>query len=216
MAPSLRAPAADADELETHWYWRPGWRAGRRGYTWHVVSLPGLAEHAAAYQAVLEPLRDTVVDLVPPPWLHLTVQGVGFVDEVPDSQIAAMLAAAKQALADTGPLELSFDRPMIRPEAIAIHPTPTAGLVAMRQSLRDAAAGAGLQLDGPDPEAWQPHVSIAYVHTPGPADPVRHALAQVQQPPVTVTADSVTLIQLYRENGGHLYVWDAVADIDLS
>jgi hypothetical protein len=72
----------DAPRLRDHWWPRPGWRPGRLSHTWHLTfdDAPELHRLATACQHALRPLpgRNTV----PSRWLHLTLQSVGFDDEV--------------------------------------------------------------------------------------------------------------------------------------
>src|SRR5687767_5412913 len=88
-----------ADQLVNHWFWRPGWRPGRRFYTWHLTFEDQDDVHSLVmeYQSAL---RNVVgLDFVPPQWLHITMQGVGFVDEVSNTDIAAIADAACSHLA---------------------------------------------------------------------------------------------------------------------
>lgn len=204
---SSYAPAQHATDVRSHWWWRPGWGPGCRGYAWHINDLDGLHEHAAAYQQAVAHLPQ--LDLIPLEWLHLTVQGIGFVDEVDSEDLAAITDATRKRLATLEPIRLTFDRPLQRPEALAIHPTPAEPLVEVRALLRDAIA----EVWGPervegDPDGFQPHVSLAYVNTPGPSDEIVQAVDQVDAAPVVVDVDTVSLIELYRD--GHLYRWDIV------
>ncbi len=88
-----------SERMRDHWWWRPGWRPGRRMYTWHFTFDNQAALHALvdAYQARLAGLPG--IDLIPRQWLHLTTQGVGFTDEVPDTDIEAVIDAARKRLA---------------------------------------------------------------------------------------------------------------------
>jgi hypothetical protein len=43
------------------------------------------------------------LDLVPGQWLHLTTQGVGFTDEVSDTDLTAITSAARTRLAAVEP-----------------------------------------------------------------------------------------------------------------
>jgi hypothetical protein len=63
--------------MRDHWWWR----VGRHLYTWHVTfeGQTDLHRLVRAYQARLDLPG---LDLVPVAWLHLTMQGVGFTDEV--------------------------------------------------------------------------------------------------------------------------------------
>ena len=84
--------------MREHW-WRPGWRPGRRMYAWHVTfgDQPAVQDLAARARGLL---RDVPwLEPVPGPWLHLTMQGIGFVDEVAADDLAAVTAAARSRLA---------------------------------------------------------------------------------------------------------------------
>ena len=91
--------------MRDHWWWRPGWHVGRRAYTFHITfddeaAVEGLDElHRLAtdYQRVLAPLPG--LDMVPLQWLHLTMQNVGFTDEVSESEAAAVLDEARRRCA---------------------------------------------------------------------------------------------------------------------
>src|SRR5262245_33980474 len=83
------------DTVRDHWWWRPGWRLGRRAYTFHITFEDGTVEGGpdlhrltAAYQASLAGMPG--LDLVPLQWLHLTMQNVGFTDEVGESDVQAV------------------------------------------------------------------------------------------------------------------------------
>jgi len=64
------------------------------------------------------------VDLVPRQWLHLTLQGVGFVDDINDEQLANIVEAVRARLTEQSPFKVTFHEPVIRPEAIALAPDP--------------------------------------------------------------------------------------------
>ncbi len=61
--------------MTDHWWWRPGWRPGRRMYYWHVTfpEAPAVQAFAAAARERLAGLPG--MDLVPGQWLHLTIAG---------------------------------------------------------------------------------------------------------------------------------------------
>ncbi len=42
------------DDVRDHWYWRPGWRAGRSFYTWHIT-FADRPEIAALHSSILDP-----------------------------------------------------------------------------------------------------------------------------------------------------------------
>jgi LigT like Phosphoesterase len=108
---------------------RPGWRPGRLTYTWHLTfeHAPALHRLVAAYQGRLAGARG--LNPVPPRWLHLTVQEVGYVDEIPDDRVDAVVEAAAARLRDLPAFGLTFHRTVLVEESIVLEPAP-AGPVA--------------------------------------------------------------------------------------
>jgi 2'-5' RNA ligase len=146
--PDTAAPT-HAERVRNHWWWRPGWRPGRRFYAWHLTfdNQPELHALVHAYQRKLATLPG--LDPVPRKWLHLTMQGVGFTDEIREPQIEKLVQAARHRLAALPPAELTFQRALIRPEAIVLPASPAESVIAIRDTVRDAFPDAGL---GPAPE----------------------------------------------------------------
>ena len=101
--------------MADHWWWRPGWQPGRRMYTWHFTfdGQPAVHDLAAAYQARLAGLPD--LDMIPARWLHLTTQGVGFTDEVTDSETDALLAATEKRLKGFGSQRVTLGPAKVTP-----------------------------------------------------------------------------------------------------
>ena len=85
-------------EVRDHWYWRPNWRPGRSFYTWHVIfpNDPVLTDMHAAYGRLVGSLPG--ITPVPVQWLHLTLQGIGFADKVPQSDLDPIIEAAQRRL----------------------------------------------------------------------------------------------------------------------
>jgi hypothetical protein len=100
--------------LRDHWWWRPGWRTGRRFFTFHVTfaDQPEVQALVASARARLAGLPG--LDLVPAQWLHLTMQGIGFSDEVAVDDLAKIIAAAREYLSVVPPVTV-----MIGPVAVA-------------------------------------------------------------------------------------------------
>jgi hypothetical protein len=101
---------AELDQLEEtrdHWYWRPGWRVGRSFYTWHLTfqNAAEVAALAAYYQQQM-PLPS--LDPVPAEGLHMTLQGVGFTDEVTDTDIQAITDHARERCSALEPFALTL------------------------------------------------------------------------------------------------------------
>jgi 2'-5' RNA ligase len=199
--------------MADHWWWRPGWHVGRRFYAWHLT-FPGpeaadLRRFAAEYRTVLKPLPG--LDLIPDQWLHLTMQGLGFIDEVDSGDVDAIVEAAHARLAGVAPFTLTFDQPTVTPEAVLweVNPTgPAAVRAAVRAAIGDVWATVPEAADG-----FVAHVSAAYSNSDGPQAAVREALDRVEAAPATVRIGEAQLIVMHRDN--RMYEWTTYASIPL-
>lgn len=203
-------PPTHATQLRNHWWWRPGWNADRRFYTWHLTfeGQRQLHQLVSAYQDALSDVP--CLDLIPLRWLHLTMQGVGFTDEVHPDEPHAIADAASQRLAELPPAELTFHEPVIRREALALPPAPIQPLVKIRDTIQDAIAAVWGNDGVPETESrFDPHLSFAYVNTDAPADAALQALTTVRPEPIRVTITEASLIVLRREE--HTYRWEKFA-----
>ncbi|MFI6742116.1 2'-5' RNA ligase family protein [Nonomuraea sp. NPDC050451] len=186
----------NVDEVRSHWWPRQGWRPGRLVYTWHLTfeHAPELHELARRYQDALAAIEGH--NLIAAQWLHLTVQGVGFVDEVPDKQLDQIIEAVAARLGQLAPIELTFQRPVVIGEAVVLAPTPTDPVHQIWNEIREGIA----EVTGNAPTAaeqakgFRPHVSLTYFNTPGPAKPYIDALNAVDADVVSVNVDQVALI----------------------
>ena len=203
-----------ATDLRDHWWWRPGWKVGTRFYAWHITfdHAPELHQLAAQYQAALAGLPG--LDPVPRRWLHLTMQGVGHVEEIDINAIEGIVTSAQRRLADLGSISVQFHRPVIRPEAIALPALPPAAVDQIRSAIRAAIAdhlGADEVPDNAD--GFQPHVTIAYSAGVQPARSVEAALAAVEPPAVTTAVPQASLIELHRDR--RMYEWRTIAEAQI-
>jgi 2'-5' RNA ligase len=204
-----------ANELRDHWWWRPGWREGRHFYACHIVfpNHEDLAQLVAAYQ---EPLRELPgLDLIPQRWLHLTMQGIGFVDQVGEVGRAAVLDALTRGLRDAVVPKVTFARPTVVREAIYLLAEPPDELQQLRMAAREAiseALGADRIPDALEhSQDYHPHVSVAYSSATQPSGPILEALATVQPTPVTVRLDTVYLLEFHRDH--RMYEWTSATPI---
>jgi 2'-5' RNA ligase len=171
-----------------------------------------LHQLVAEYQSALKPLPG--LDLIPARWLHLTTQGVGFIDEVSEEDVRSIATAARARCAGLTPFELTFETPIVDPESVqfALHPAKPAR--ALRMQIRAAIADVwGVETNVPEAELWSPHVSIAYSNTVGSPEPYAEALAQVQAPAAKLVIASIELIVLNRDN--RMYEWQLFERVPL-
>jgi 2'-5' RNA ligase len=204
------------DELHDHWWWRPGWRAGRHFYAFHFTlsdqqELHGLV---AEYQKSLHEVGG--LDVIPAQWLHLTMQGIGFVDEVDADRIARLTTVATEKLTTVHAPVVTFHRPVIRPEAVYLPAQPADGIRAVRSAVRDAIATV-LSDSGLDSAeqltSYRPHVSVAYSNMDQSPAPIIEALSRVDPSPVTVTLRHVDLLEFHRDH--RMYEWTSASPLPI-
>jgi 2'-5' RNA ligase len=183
-------------------------------YTWHVTfgDQPRLHEIASSYHRALARLPG--LDLIPLPWLHLTMQGIAFTDEVGLEDISSIIQAARKRLAAQQPVSLTVGPALVDPEAILLRVSPPDALSLVRASVRAAIADVRGAARVPETENWEPHISIAYSNDNGPAAPFAEALAAVTNACADITISAVSLIELSRDT--HLYQWSTKAELAIS
>jgi 2'-5' RNA ligase len=200
-------------EMRDHWWWRPGWALGRSFYTWHITfaNQPGLHELAESYAPLLASLP--MLDPVPIQWLHLTMQGVGFTDEIDRDDIDAIVQAAARRLAELRPLEVTLGPPQVDPEGVLLPVRPVEPLDEVRGRVRAAIADVWGTDQVPEAQSWWPHVTLAYANTAGPIEPVADTLTAQPEQRADVEITAVSLIDLNRDNKA--YEWVDVATVRL-
>ncbi len=193
--------------MHDHWWWRTGWRPGRRRYAFHLTfeGQPAVQRLAAGARERLAGFP--ALDLVPARWLHLTTQDIGFTDAVSERDLAAITAGAQRRLAAARPAAATLGAPRAAGEGVLCWTSPDGALDPARTALRDAIGdvwGADLV---PDEAGWHPHVSLAYANADADDGPVEAVLSDLGPVPVTMTA--VSLIRLGRDR--HVYEWETIA-----
>lgn len=194
--------------MVNHWWWRPGWSVGRRFYTWHLT-FDGQADvHrvAQAYREALAGVPD--LTLIPDQWLHLTMQGIGFVGEVDERDVQDIARAATERLGQIPAFDIELQKAVIEPEAILMPARPTEPVQAVRDEIR-AAIGDVLPEVPERADGFRPHVSVAYSAGDGPAAPIAEALANSEIAPAKAHITSAELIVIHRDN--HMYEWKTYA-----
>ena len=126
--------------VRNHWWWRPGWRTGRHFYACHLTldNQPQLRELVRHYQDALAHLPG--LDLIPAQWLHITMQGIGFADEISAADLAAVTERLGKQLRAVEPPVATFHRPTIRSEAVLLKAEPPEPLYQLRLAMYDAIA----------------------------------------------------------------------------
>jgi 2'-5' RNA ligase len=200
--------------MRDHWWWRPGWRTGRSFYTWHLTFADQPAAHklVSAYAPALAELP--MLDPVPAEWLHLTLQGIGFTDEVDRHDVDDIVTAAGKRCAALEPFTVVIGPAHVDPETIQMPARPLRRLAELRLAIRAAIGDVWGSNKVPEPEeGFRAHVSLGYSNAAGPAEPVAEALRTSGPHTAEVTVTSVSLIDLNRDRGA--YEWTEVATLTL-
>ncbi|MEU9167716.1 2'-5' RNA ligase family protein [Streptomyces sp. NPDC048420] len=199
--------------MRNHWWWRPGWRRGRRFYTWHLTfeGQDDVHRLAEAYRDRLQPLGPALT-LIPDRWLHCTMQGIGFVGEVAETDVRNIAAAARERFAALPALDVQIGPAIVDPEAVLMPVQPSGPLRDLRDGVR-AAIGEVLPTVPESAEGYFPHVSVAYSAQDGPSAPVVRAVEGLEAQPATARVTSVQLIVIHRDN--LMYEWKTFATVPL-
>ena len=207
----------EIERMRDHWWWRPGHRVGRHYHACHFAMErhQGLVRLVRTYQKALEPFPG--LDPIPARWLHLTMQPVGFLDELDATELRRLRPALRRELAAVPAPLITFHRPVVRAEAIYLLADPAEPVLAVRLAVRKAIG----EVLGPErvPESadqvagFRPHVSIAYANTGQETRPIADALAEVVTGPAPVTLDRVELMRFHRDN--RMYEWAGVEPLPI-
>jgi 2'-5' RNA ligase len=204
----------ELEPMRDHWWWRPGWKVGRSFYTWHVTfaDQPAAQRLVTTYAHALAALP--MFDPIPVRWLHLTLQGIGFTDEVPRGDVDRIVAAARKRCAELEPFTVVIGPAHVDPESIQMPARPLEPLAELRLAIRAAIGDVWGPDNVPEPEeGFRAHVSLGYANAAGPADPVAKALKAHGEHTAEVTVTSVSLINLNRDDKA--YEWTDVATVAL-
>lgn len=214
MAVADLAPGKHATSVRDHWWWRPGWHVGRRFYAFHCTfeDQPDLHRYAAAYREALSTVPTTT--LVPDRWLHLTLQGVGFCDQVPTATLDTIASGVTARLDHVAAIETRTDGIVVADEAIAIPLAQPEPVRHLRTAIRTALGPIlGDDQVPDDPDRFRPHISVGYITAAGSAQPYLAALHDTNPRAATVRIQEVSLIRMHRDH--RMYEWETVDRIPL-
>lgn len=199
--------------MRSHWWWRPGWRVGRRFYTWHLTfeGQEDVQRLALVFQRQLDVPN---LDLVPAKWLHLTIQGVGFTDEVSEEDAERIASAAEARCAELEPFTLALGPARVASEGVVLDVAPAESVHELREALQAAIADVWSAEWIPEAgKEFIPHVSLAYSNAVASAVRVVEIVESVSAQPASATVTTAQLIVLNRDT--RIYQWDVFATVDL-
>jgi 2'-5' RNA ligase len=209
-------PGQHAEEMRDHWWWRPGWHVGQRALTWHLTfeGQTDLHRLVERYHEALAPFPG--LEPVPVPWLHLTMQGVGFASDVSTEDTARIEEAARERLANLSAPALTFGRVIVADEAIVL-PLDKEGddaVRAVRTAIREGIGAVWGADNVPENSShYRPHVSVAYSNRTQDAAPVVNAVMEAGEQTVRLDVTTASLIAIHRDR--KVYEWEVVAEVPI-
>jgi len=154
------------------------------------------------------------LDLVPAEWLHQTMRGIGFIEEIDAGDVVRIVAAVCRRCAALAPVRLTLGPAVLQEEGVWLRVAPSAAARRVRAAVRAGIAEVWGVAGVPEAAGdYTPHVSLAYSDTDGPDEPYAAALAAAGQRSATVEIGAVQAISLGRDT--HLYQWATVATVPL-
>lgn len=200
--------------MRNHWWWRPGWRLGRSFYTWHITfsQNPQIANFSSRHEQVID--RFETLDRVPLSGLHVTLQGIGFVDEVDRADIDRIIAATRVRCSRLQAFEIEIGPTTVDEEAVYAPVRPMNAVMELRKALRGGIGDIWGEENVPESiEGFRPHLTLAYSNGVGSIGDIEMALKVNDPGTVRVMISTVSLIDLNRDR--KLYEWSEVATVRL-
>lgn len=200
------------DMMRNHWWWRPGWRLGRSFYTWHITfsQNPQLADFSSRHKQIIDKFK--TLDQVPSGGLHITLQGIGFVDEVARADIDHIVAATRVRCSRSQAFEIEIGPTVVDAEGVyaPVHPIET--VTELRKALREGISDIWGEENVPEGiEGFRPHLTLAYSNGAGSIGDVEAALKANDLGTVRTEISTVSLIDLNRDR--RLYEWSEIATV---
>ncbi|WP_090069498.1 2'-5' RNA ligase family protein [Lentzea flaviverrucosa] len=153
------------------------------------------------------------LDIVRPRWMHITVQGVGFVDEVEPLAIEKLTGVIRQKLCSVGPLCMTLGPAVVAQEGVVLLTSHTVEMQRLQAILRDGIAEVLSEKESGFGAPLEPHVTLAYSHGVGSTEGVKSSLRGSEELFHQVTFNSIRLVILGRDD--QTYTWTTAAKIPL-
>lgn len=195
------------DSMRNHWVWERGWRPGRAKYAFHLTwdEAPAVEAVAMATSPVLA--HFTQLDPIPVPWLHMTLTGIGFVDEVSGDALAAI---TDDVFSAWRPGTVTFDGMLVVHEAVLMTALGEPWLATLVDVQRDAC---DRHLGTREWRGFWPHTSVSYCHGAQDPKPLRDALSPVvAELPTSITATPTLTLMRIRRDDDRVYRWDVLRE----
>lgn len=193
--------------------WSGWWTETTRFYAWHLtVEDTAVPRLVARYHRALRDLEG--LELVPVNWLHLTVHGVGLVEDVSTEARDRMVEAVAGELAAEPAPAVEFGDWVVDHGTIGLRLVSAEPFHTIRAAVRRGMIGA-LGADGvAEPaDGCQPHLTLAFLTADQASGPLLRRLTGVAAQPLTVRVRTASLLEMYRTR--QAYQWRRIAEARL-
>lgn len=199
-------------------FWRTHtWPDNERRLHWLVVfgEDTGVQE---CYEHHVDLLRQYshLLDVVPPQWLHMTIQSLCPTPGTDAEEISELAGAVRRELGDVGPPQVQLGPARIDGGAVGWAVYPEAGLADIHARVREASRKVlGDQRIRQQRGRWWPHVTLGYGAADEPADDLAAALARAGLPRVDVTIGELALVDQEQDLVRREYRWQMINAVSL-
>jgi len=189
--------------LVNHWIDMPEWSPSRELWAFYLTFGQESLLHSAVRNYHGQMKQTPGLDTIEAEWLHLTLQGIAFSDEVGNTSIAAITELLAPQIAQTPIPTLTAQRLEVDLDSIIIPVAPTQPLTELRQLIRDTAStilgpSPLYQLPGPR-IGFAPHISLAYAYSSVSEAALASLMESLKPVPVDLNVKHLSLIRLKRE-----------------
>lgn len=184
------------ERMMSHWD-RAGWWPGRSGYYWYLTFEDASPLRSLATRCQQVFAEHVGFDLVPTNDLHMTLDRIGFEDEVTKSQLSLISRGVELAASQWAPLTITVGPLAGSSGALSFSASPKDSINTLRLELsRVSQQFSEAVLSEP---AFRPHIGIAYCNSSLPAGPIIETVSQLRQiAPIQVPVTQVSLVRLTR------------------
>lgn len=196
--------------LIDHWAEMPHWPEHRELWSFYLTLAGQQDLHRVVrhYQDQLRPLEG--LDLVDPSALHITIQGIRFVDETDARSVEVLAEAVRRRLGEVDLPVLSTLGPETDTDAVQLPVVPRESVVRVRDVIQAAVReelGDDFLYKLPEPRnGFDPHVTIAYVNREMHNREIVEALHRAPAPRASFRVEHASLVRLSRRS--RRWSWD--------
>jgi hypothetical protein len=199
--------------LRDHRRWRPDWTAGRVSLLWYLT-FEGQTLLQDWQDAARGLLDGRCLDVVPTPWLHLTVTDLGFVEDLDPAEVTAVVAAARAELDGFALPELRLGPATTMEDSLVLEAAPAADLERLTVLLRTAGARVLGDRVHDAVGGYPPHVTVGYASADCEQRELLDPLGRAAHDVVVARAPAVVLAAVTRH--AQHYDWTVTDTVPLA